>query len=118
MFFIECIHTSGPAVGLEKMNLFHLLLLVGSSQSKVLSMNVDLIFIRSLKEQLQRSTVIASGCMEEYEKGPEMCKIVFSQKGPICFLRMTGEKAQDFKRPTQFFSKLFLTYVNFEMRSR
>lgn len=96
MFFIECIHTSEPAVGLEKMKLFHLLLLVGSSQSKVLSMNVNLSFIRSLKEQLQRSTVIASGCTEEYEKGPEMCKIVFSQKGPICFLRMTGEEGPGF----------------------
>lgn len=68
----------------KKVNLFHLLLLVGSSQSKVLSINLNLSFIRNLKEQLQRSRVIASDSTEEYEKGPKMCKSLQSE-GPHLF---------------------------------
>lgn len=39
--------------------------------------------------------ITASDSKVEYREGPEMCRMVVKQKGPVCLLRMTDEKAQD-----------------------
>lgn len=68
-----------------------------------LSNSVVLSF-KNLKEQLQRGIkclITASDSKGEYGEGPEMYRMVFKQKGPVCLRRMTGEKAQDLQGVTQ-----------------
>jgi len=53
---------------------------------------------RGLKEQLQRNRkclMAASDSKGEYGKGPEMYRMVFKQKGPVCLLRITDKRTQD-----------------------
>lgn len=75
------------------------------------------ISVSGIWNRVQRSIkclITASDSKVEYGEGPEMYRMVFKQKGPVCLLRMTGTGLSG-SYPKLFYN-LFLADANFERK--